>query len=715
MTMPSIQRRLLQFATVLAVLVFGANLSLAHHVRVSFAEVAQTADLVFVGTVASQSSRLNEKGTMAYTDVTFADVEVVNATGRSKQKAASTITLTFPGGTVGSFSVSLCDTMRFETGARYVLCTLDDGQVYSNPLVGGAQGLFHVIRDSQTDEEFVTTAGGHAVVEMRGAELVSTTARVVGIERGTLRLDASTGANKSSVESAVSADGKPARPAVLQAADATARPLTLRSFVDGIRTVALRTTLHERAIPTGESGRFLRLVDGKVVAEPLGRPASGPIASTVPPVPLVGVGPAPAPASRALGKLNGGRLGACGFQELPIVMKQYPSTWWEYQVANDCMVVWNKSRDLFRVTPADGEWGSNGENEFGGYPTNATLMDLFEFAWNPDSPAMTLRYGGDDCDEIDETDVLLNPAYSFTADPNVSIGNPSVVNLRAALMHELGHVWGFMAGTFDETYDYDLATVMHGYYDEIVEDGWGLHAIDAWMVRVHYGWQHHAPDMGVESYFASNGLNNSTISGTKFKPGDPITLRGVTVENMSTITMQGVHLRFYLSTDNIITTDDVEMTDFYFWPDGFTGEVQNVADYTTGIPSEVADGTYYVGAIVTINGFEPDPAPWNNATYFADTITVERPVPIRIDDIKGFTPPNLRPWKIKMFGSDFREGMRVYLGTEGAEWTNTRLKHSGLFVLKGGNALKKMFPVGVEVPIRVVAPDGEEVTVSFTR
>jgi hypothetical protein len=281
-------------------------------------------------------------------------------------------------------------------------------------------------------------------------------------------------------------------------------------------------------------------------------------------------------------------------------------------------------------------------------------------------------------------------------------------------MHELGHTWGFMAGVFNETYDYDLLTVMHGSYSDIVETGWGLHAIDAWMVRMHYGWQPHGADMGVESYFSSNGLQNSTIDGSVFKPGDPITLRGVAVENMATMTMQNVHLRFYLSTDHVITTDDAEMTEFFFWPDGFAGEVQNVGDYTTHIP-DVASGTYYVGAIVTINGLEHDPASWNNATYFATTIEVERPAPIRIEQIKAFQQSPLRPWKIKMFGSDFREGMKVYIGAEGMEWTKTRLKHSGLFVLKGGEALERMFPAGVEVPIRLVNPDGGEALAIFTR
>ena len=59
-------------------------------------------------------ARANAQRSMVLTDVTFSDLEIVNAAGRSKQKAASTVTLTFPGGTADGLTVRLCDSMTFD-------------------------------------------------------------------------------------------------------------------------------------------------------------------------------------------------------------------------------------------------------------------------------------------------------------------------------------------------------------------------------------------------------------------------------------------------------------------------------------------------------------------------------------------------------------------------------------------------------------------------
>src|SRR3712207_3859482 len=104
-----LSRRHIALAFALASLAFGANAAFAHHAQIPFAEVAQSSDLVFVGTVVSQTPRVNDAGSMVFTDVTFVDVEIVNASGRSRQQAAPSITLAFPGGTVGDLTVRLCD------------------------------------------------------------------------------------------------------------------------------------------------------------------------------------------------------------------------------------------------------------------------------------------------------------------------------------------------------------------------------------------------------------------------------------------------------------------------------------------------------------------------------------------------------------------------------------------------------------------------------
>ena len=104
----------------LAFLAFGAGAAQAVQLKVSLSEVSQTADLIFVGTVTGQSSRLSATKTMPVTDVSFGDIEVVHATTRSTQRNAATVTLTYAGGRIGETIVTESDTPTFVEGRRYL-------------------------------------------------------------------------------------------------------------------------------------------------------------------------------------------------------------------------------------------------------------------------------------------------------------------------------------------------------------------------------------------------------------------------------------------------------------------------------------------------------------------------------------------------------------------------------------------------------------------
>jgi hypothetical protein len=254
---------------------------------------------------------------------------------------------------------------------------------------------------------------------------------------------------------------------------------------------------------------------------------------------------------------------------------------------------------------------------------------------------------------------------------------------------------------------------MQGGYDDVAEDGRGVHATDARLIRENYDYQEVGADVGVESYYAANGLNNASSSSPVFYPGGTITLQGVTVENMSNFPIQFVNVRFYFSTDRVITTDDRQIDTNWYWDD-FPGVSYSEADYPMTVPLDMPPGEYYVGAIVTINGFDDDSYGWNNGAFFADTVEVLRRFAPAVDRITAVDNGS-RAFKLKLSGTELKPGMKVYIGSEGLEWTNTRFKRETLFVLKGGAALKRLFPVGVEVPIRLVNPDGGESTVTFVR
>ena len=168
----------------LAFLAFGAGAAHAVQLKVSLSEVSQTADLIFVGTVTGQSSRLSATKTMPVTDVSFGDIEIIHATPRSTQRNAATVTLTYAGGHVGETIVTVSDTPTFVEGRRYLVFLSDDGQPYLTPIVGGPQGQFEVLADRVTGASYVLTADGHAVVDIAKGDIVASPSRVSAIESG---------------------------------------------------------------------------------------------------------------------------------------------------------------------------------------------------------------------------------------------------------------------------------------------------------------------------------------------------------------------------------------------------------------------------------------------------------------------------------------------------------------------------------------------------
>jgi hypothetical protein len=88
----------------------------------------------------------------------------------------------------------------------------------------------------------------------------------------------------------------------------------------------------------------------------------------------------------------------------------------------------------------------------------------------------------------------------------------------------------------------------------------------------------------------------------------------------------------------------------------------------------------------------------------------------------GITPPSLTgvqrlssPFRLKLNGDGFQQGLQAFIGEGVAPWSDVTVKSSAKAVLKGGNALKALFPEGQAVSIRLVNPDGGEATTAYTR
>ncbi len=599
--------------------------------RVSFNEVAQTADLIFIGTVVDQGCRLNDRQTMVFTDVFFDDISILHATVGAVQKENSMITLTYAGGFVEGYGVTVSGTPKLETDQRYLIFTRDDGLVYANPIVGGSQGLFRIIEDLETGEEHVLAAGDRAVTGFSGDSITTGSDRVLAIESGKLYTEIPS--NTVTLESPPisSKPGSSAR--ISNYRDSEARPLPLSRFIRHLEGKALTAPLGHRVLRQGSEGKFYRGHGQKMEAENL-QPADPSSLTTLkeirqkyhdqPRVPLAGEIFEPASrGERRTDSTDDGDLCYCGFQGPYLEMEQVAETSWAFSIQNYAMWSYNELVDLYRYFPDDGGFGINFESEFIGWASDALMDDVYGFNWNG-YLAVCINWFTWVCSEIVESDIAYNPAYGWTDDPEYSYTHSNAHLLLPTTMHELGHSWGALTGTCDETYSYIHPTVMHAEHD-VIEDGKGIHMIDAGVMRLIYPdvVEPSTMDIGVESYYAAGDLNNSTTDQDDYYPGDSISLYNVTTENMTSFALNDVRIRFFLSPDTTITTADYQLGNDAFWNWPFFPENSySVLDYHTTIPSSVPAGSYYIGAMVSINGFSSDHFTDNNITRFRDPINV---------------------------------------------------------------------------------------------
>jgi len=73
-----------------------------------------------------------------------------------------------------------------------------------------------------------------------------------------------------------------------------------------------------------------------------------------------------------------------------------------------------------------------------------------------------------------------------------------------------------------------------------------------------------------------------------------------------------------------------------------------------------------------------------------------------------------KPLKIRIDGTNFVNGLKVYIGTDSVPWPSVEFVSSKRIVLVG-TGLAARFPLGIAINIRIVNPDGQWVATTFTR
>ncbi|MHC4743703.1 MAG: fibronectin type III domain-containing protein, partial [Planctomycetota bacterium] len=595
------------------------------HVYIPFPEVSHTADVIFVGTVVDASPRLGPMGKMIFTDVMFEEIMLIRKKPGVSADVSKSVTLAFAGGQIGDRGVSVSGVPKFEVGQRYVVFSLMDGQPYANPLIGGSQGLFRVEVDASTGREYPVTPRGSGITSVSEGRL-QLTRKLERIDGG---VPVETPTRVTMVPAPQSSKGS-LEQAWSRQVDPPDSILTLDEFVGEIRAI-----LAEPAPVDGVLSRFS--VEGgdkhslqPFEGEPGGRtPKDGRIPmgpETVRPEPTMVLGEP----GWDVNPLAGTALCYCGNWELFLTMEQESPQWASYSENEYAMWMWNRFMDIYRYVESDGSVGDNEDNEFAGFMDNATRQALYDSVWAGNIAVCILQWEGDLCSVHGyvQADILFNPAYTWSFDFNTTFNNPGLVLYRPVVLHELGHSWGFIAGSCVEDYSYDLPSVMHRYRFEVVENGRGIHAGDAWGIRNAYDSETSIiaiQDIGVESYYASSGLINSTTDKTNYDVGESITIQDYSVENMSNTAVSNLRIRFFLSTDRNITTSDYQVGGWWQWA-SFSSEGVWVGDTVTTIPV-VPSGLYWLGAIVTRNGasYDSDDYPQNNSTFWPVQINVTCP------------------------------------------------------------------------------------------
>ncbi|MEO8085751.1 MAG: zinc-dependent metalloprotease [Bacteroidota bacterium] len=656
-------------------IVTSAISSFGMELHMNLNDLVSNAHVIFVGTCSQISSSVdNDHSGSITTKVKFISLDIVRENPGLVLQNRNSIEISYTGGEASGRYMSVSDMPHFEIGTIYLLFLLCDGQKYFSPLVGGNQGLFQIKVDNVTGERYVADANLHGVTSISNLEIQKTRFMITQIKNGT--------------------------PSFYNPSELFGKTENLHDSNNDIPDTTYKDQDEELLLLKD----FTEILKAHVYDEPsLLKWARN--SNPMPSMPLEKSSNHTSHSAHTLG----GTLGACGWQDVYIGIQKVSNSFNSYSTdisaiaSYDCYM--NIYSNSFVGQPGIGY--GNGESEFCGWMTTSQLNNFTgtNTGWGT-ALAKTICWWNCVCCEIVESDIVFNQAYTWVFDWNTAY-NTNYINYRNVVMHELGHTWGYQdEGSYPETYDYDQPSVMHPYYNNVWEDGKEIHSRDAYIYRNVYDNQITVPDiddMGVETYYASNGLHNCYLNTYNIPSGGSFTINKVTVENNSDDAQSSVHLRFYLSTNRVLSSGDYLVHDFNLGTRA--AESRLINDYTMNTPG-VPAGTYYVCAKVSINGYSSDDRSGNDITWSTfmltvtgtigiaeaddrhelnifpnpvhENVTVELPVnfsnyEVKLFDITGksVTPPYARsvnnPYAIEIDMIDLPQGIYLLLLTDQKE------------------------------------------------
>ncbi len=319
----------------------------------------------------------------------------------------------------------------------------------------------------------------------------------------------------------------------------------------------------------------------------------------------------------------------CGYQTG--VVRNYvvrgTGTMADKQAAADMLNEWNRYVRLFNVS-VDGSSGlgsHNGINELNVFITSDQSMAQYGFEMEPGLFGRAVMYPDasfgsfnecvdykpDGCSSFTETDVVINAGFGDGWTPDwYAVGNDQrggKAIIQATVLHEAGHTLGLHHIFQLEGGRSAFSTMNYSNDDTTMR----VTRIDAKSVRNEYpAFAQSLTDIAIYPFTYGSGKYEqyyATISKESVTPGEAFTLDGWLIQNVGS-----------RAASNIVVT-------FYVWPSGSGRQYPQPTDTAIGtasfgsadvdgegvingtplsVPSGVAAGTYYVGAIVTVSGSE---------------------------------------------------------------------------------------------------------------
>lgn len=577
-------------------------------VPLTLRETVQEADAIVSGTIVSKTTRWgNDSRRWMLTEYALSVDEVI--TGASESRGA-TVLLTWWGGTIDGETQTVTDVRLPRLGEKLILMLKPGWRAHNTltPVVGFNQGLFSVVIEATTNISTVQDATGNPVVLIQDQlkrrdelDFVSTaTARTIDETAFIHWLREHVGAIK-------------------------AAPVKARPSVDPNDPRVLKPVFKTPSDRTGSHGlAFPQMIQSDVpTTDP---PSAGPKIPAPPNVAAQSAIPAISPEAPlpdySNQKTRLAMLPDYSTQHQaypPIVVNNFPASFTPWSPEDQYqMSKWNYyAPDVFRVytTPTGTFAWQDGVFDLDGWVSSATMQQVYGFGWDAGVIAVAIpRYDGGGW--IIETDIAMNPAFSYTLDDEWVYNGSSAQGFRQTLIHELGHMHGLEHNfNFLSVMDY-----MPSYYR-----CFGIpYMDDAAGIRFEYPSNVVGRnDLGVYLYYSSGFQSVSDSSyPSSVSPGGSLTVSNFHLENVGTTTISVPTLEWYLTAQRnynaayyfLGSTTHSSLAPFNYF----------LTSRTLSVSANIPPGTYYLGAFIrNDDGAGQSSFPFNNNLAFSRTrITV---------------------------------------------------------------------------------------------